>query len=164
MLWFFGLCIGVGVMAGMWAVWVNQAIIGNRTFKGVCVESAVGDNSDMNNHICFLAFGQFAYGIIAFGQFAVGLIAIGQLSVGIIFGAGMLVGGSGISIAMLTVSFFPYASMLGVGTYRCVRSLLGINILDPLLTGGPAFSFACRRKEDMAGARGRFVVVQRRWG
>jgi len=142
LLWWFGVVCCVGAMIGFWVVFIQEVATGSRPFQAVCTESAFGNN-DMADHVCLFAFGQFAYGIFAFGQFAIGIVAIGQMSVGLLFGLGMLAGGSGITIAMLAVSVFPYASLLGIGLWRCWRSLIGVNLLEPFF-GNRTLSVGCR--------------------
>lgn len=122
-------------------IFYNVVIANKQGVKGFCFTS-----DDMNEHICIVAIGQGAFGIITVGQFTVGVFNVCQVGIGLLVSLGQVTGSCGISVAQLTCGTWLPAVQLGFGMWRVSYAQAGVSIIDPFLPkrwGGGTFFRSC---------------------
>jgi len=140
--WYFWVTlIGFITLTIMWVVgffgikWIF--LDSNLTFKWICI----GNNLfEENQDLCFFSLGQFSIGIIAIGQLGVGVFTLAQAGIGLLFGVGQAIGGCGVTMGQLALSFYVYLAMVGAAFYRTKFALGGIHSFYSLKTSKSCFT------------------------
>ena len=144
-IYFYLACILIGILNVIIFIvqfyYVHEYIFskGFGNMKFFCFGQVAGDKD-----LCFVAFGQFAYGIITIGQISVGLINLSQIGIGLFFGIGQISVGYIFNVGQIAVSSYVYQAQVALGLWKVRKAQIGANSLDAAINNKSFIILGCK--------------------